>query len=178
MSGPILFKATVRGVKDVTVMPLPFGNETYYGSFEPVGSGCYGTHGGAYVTDLRPLLVLDPERCESKLLRKPPRELTPYARDLVNGGGGLCAHAHSAAAELVEDIARALTEQVPPVPPRIEEPAVYQRVTASTGGAPRRTFVRFTDHGELLSAWVDSRGVRYRWNELIDPVLDDVGDPS
>jgi hypothetical protein len=146
---PGLYRATVRGVADVTVMVDGDGLAHTADSVKG-----WKTHNWRDLRDARPLIVLGaPER--STAFNHYPR-LIAYLR---RGGW-----------ELTADQIEAQTK-----PARIPEPGAFGVVEAGLNGHTlRRNFVRVDGFGEGIWIWIDRIGSssgRFTWSYLIDPVL-------
>ena len=138
-------RATVRGVPDVLVMY--HGNT--WGWTSSVNAGGSLGHGDEQVTDVRPLVVLDPAdaRC-------------PRLSDVIRG---FLTYIGSASARRdLEWIADEIERQTKP--PRMVEPGWGERVVASSGGCPREVWLRRAD-----CLWEDASGALAPWADLIDP---------
>lgn len=133
--------ATVRGVEGVRVMR----NDVQWSSSRPIAG--YVSHLDTDVTDVRPLVVLD--------LQDMPMHVS------------IAVHALREERTLTGAwIADQIEEQMKP--PRMDQPAWGEKVTACTGVSPiRRDFVRSYVDTELR--WVDRRGMYFAWDDLIDP---------
>lgn len=148
-------RATVRGVENVTVFRC--AGSTWLSSAMipiPVLDGASRAHEDDHVTDVRPLVVLDPKDFPvpdvAGLLRAVASERIPASgRELT-----------------LLWIADEWEKQT--APPRMDEPGWGEKVIAHTAGDPtRREFVRYGDLPYRWSARDACDG--FRWDDLLDP---------
>jgi hypothetical protein len=150
-------EATVRGVKGVRVFRRyspDTGIRDWAYNPDPVRGLNYScdSDAGNVVTDIRPLVVLDPEDYSQ-------------IRGLIQGSSYLGPGAMTRPlTEAIQQVLRKMAET------RIPEPGLWGVVEAGAAreGSPlrgRRTWVRHS------RGWVDTTALTYDWDSLIDPVL-------
>ena len=147
---PGLYKATVRGVADVTVF---VDGSTQIHTLTLVRDrwgNDHSTHSPHLITDARPLIVLDLEDpAESvRLLRA---ETSPW--------------------DCVEQIADQIEAQTKPA--RIPEPKhIGAHVTTVSHDHAADETIPWTRFSTILLAnWIDDAGRKRKWDDLIDPTL-------
>lgn len=151
--------ATVRGVPNVRV----FRATDHWTSDRPVDQRMTVTNLDDEVTDIRPLLVLDPEQAPlGEIQRLDAKGLRQYA-DRVERKAAF------GAANLIHHIAGQIEAQTKPA--RIPEPGKWGVVEARTADFDRRrTFFRIHDFVTDGALW-ENNGYRRSWSDLIDPVV-------
>ena len=138
--------ATVRGVPDVLVM---HHGDTWGWTSSVYAGGSLG-HPDEQVTDVRPLVVLDPAEFPA---------FSGVDSMLRRTSVGL----NDAYTELLHQIADEWERQTKP--PRMAEPGWGERVTALLGaGCPREVWIHRAD-----GCWENGCGAAMRWDLLIDP---------
>lgn len=142
-------RATVRGV------PEKFGMWECNGYFfTPLPARGVKLHKASLVTDVRPLVVIDPADAPDGV-----HGVANALRSADRRGDHL---EHSPMGKTLRWLADEFERQT--TPPRMAEPEWGERVLAHTeGNTERREFVRF------WAAWSD-RDDSYDWADLLDPV--------
>jgi len=150
---PGLYRATVRGVADQTVM-LSYSSSSHPWTSVEICGG-YSTHGTVEVTDARPLIVLEaPEAA-------PANHYPRFVAFLRRNGWDFTADQIEA--------------QTPPA--RIPEPGLWGVVEAGADQRIRQPFLRDNLKTNVGSGWVSIYGPpetekrRVEWADLIDPTL-------
>ena len=148
---PGLYRATVRGVADVTVIVDKNGMSHH----ESIGISTHTSVASKEATDARPLIVLDLEYPQIAV-----RALEMAFRDHTNGDA--------------RTIYRAIADQIEAQtkPARIPEPKhVGASVSASQalGLNEAESWTRFSTI--LLANWINTSGSKRRWTDLRDPTL-------
>lgn len=159
---PGLYRATVRGLSDQIGMV-----QDEDGDFLTMqAAGGWWCHPAHFITDARPLIVLDIDNWLPGRVEALPRWIRNQA-----------ALSFGIDEEFAADIADQIEAQTRP--PRIPEPGLWGVVEAALdGNAERMHFVRGT---LTLRAWLCNEDASSnRWDNLIDPVLIRPGieDPS
>ena len=150
---PGLYRATVRGVADVTVLIADSGfGHTIKRYATSACSGPDYVHGPEKITDARPLILLDLAYPGDAV-----NALKMAARDGTNGDA--------------RPIYRAIADQIEAQtkPARIPEPKhIGSLVMASTTGRDSiGVWTKFSEVG--LFQWITPGGVIRQWSNLIDP---------
>ena len=147
--------ATVRGVPNVRVMRSATGwwSEGYVKDF--------GYHGIGLVTDVRPLVVLDPSALRGKMTAAPSAEELPHwFRQAANANKHGDMTLGSQALRLIADQIEAQTR------PAIEEPGLWGVVAT---GYDDGSSVDYWTHGP--GGWFNERGDLVEWGSIKSPTL-------